>query len=162
VMERALGVALRLDPPPPVPQGASARLKTVDAALQSGKAADLEAARNLLQISVIEVPWWGDGWKRLADVDERLGALPSARGALRYCLKATRSSPDRDIIEQRIASLGQRIGGGGSSVLAAAAGINGPSAPAVTTDLSGNWSTTDGRIIAVKQTGSQVIWTSCC
>jgi tetratricopeptide (TPR) repeat protein len=158
IVRRTLEVALRMDRPPPIPSAAGERLKTADAALGSSAPADLEAARDLLTESVIEVPWWSDGWKRLADVDEKLGNFTAARGALRYYLKATPKAPDQTGIEQRIAALGQRISSGGSgNPVQAAAG----SAPVIT-DISGNWTTTDGRIIAVKQNGNQISWSSCC
>jgi tetratricopeptide (TPR) repeat protein len=170
VMERALAVALRMDPPAPIPEGSADRLKAADAALQSGTPAALEDARDLMTQSVIVVPWWSDGWKRLADIEEKLGDLPAARGALRYYLKATPKAADRDAVEQRVAGLGQRIASGGavpppaadSGALAAAAGDAASAPPAATTEISGNWSTTDGRIIAVKQNGNQVSWASCC
>lgn len=159
VMERALAVAARMAEPPLIPEGSDERLRAADAALQDGSPAKLENARDLLVQSVIVVPWWGDGWKRLADVEEKLGNPSAARDALRYYLKAAPKANDRDAIEQRIANLGQSIGSG-NSVAAATAPPSSP--PGSVPDISGNWSTTDGRIIAVKQNGNQVSWSSCC
>jgi tetratricopeptide (TPR) repeat protein len=161
VMERALAVALRLQPSPPVPSGAETRLAAADAALNSGAPAELQAARKLLHESLLEVPWWADGWQRLANVEEKLGHLAAARGALRFYLEAAPQAPDRAGVEQRIASLDQRIGPVTTPVAA------GPAPPAAAASpagagLSGNWSTQDGRTVEIKQNGNRVSWNTCC
>jgi tetratricopeptide (TPR) repeat protein len=135
VMARTLVLALRRQPPPPAPIGAETRLAAADSALRNGAPGELAAARDMLRASLIVVPWWADGWRRLADVYEKLGDLAVARAALQFYLAAAPTAPDRAVAEQRIASLSQHIGSKPSSAAPPAA-ANPPA------QFDGTWSMT--------------------
>lgn len=57
---------------------------------------------------------------------------------------------------------GEPTGREGNRTAAAAPDAPARSTDVVASDISGNWSTTDGRVIEIKQNGNRVSWTSCC
>src|SRR5262245_27377717 len=106
VVDRAIDVALRMRPPPPVPESAKQHAAAAEAAIRNAKLrADLSVARREYANALADAPWWADVWFNLAKVDEQLGNTAEMRRDLGWYLRAAPDAPDRDQIRKQIEAL---------------------------------------------------------
>jgi hypothetical protein len=109
IVDRAIDVALRMTPPPTIPDGAR---RHADAAVAAIKAATSKTgfavARRDYQDALAAAPWWADGWLNLSLVDAQVGTTADVRQDLVWYLRAAPDAADRDAIQRKIDDLGAR------------------------------------------------------
>lgn len=106
IVDRAIDAALRLRPPPAIPESAKRHAAAAEAAIRGAKVrADLTVARREYANALADAPWWADVWFNLAKVDEQLGNGADVRRDLAWYLRAAPDAPDRDQIRRQIETM---------------------------------------------------------
>lgn len=110
LQESVIRVALKLDPPPAVPEEARRHGVRGMAALEAaGTGGDYRRAMDELRQALLHAPWLGDAWYNLALVAEKSEEYSEAITAFRMYLLATPAAPDREAITNRIYSVEFRM-----------------------------------------------------
>jgi hypothetical protein len=105
-IERAIDVALKIKPRPPIPPEATQHAETAVAKIKSAKTReDLDVARLEYKNAVAIAPWWGDAWFNLAALDEHLDAKAAAASDLGFYLRASPNAPDAASVQSKIDQL---------------------------------------------------------
>ena len=106
----AIDNALKLSPPPPVPEEARKHAIFAQTAVKNAKQpSDLKAAREEYYRSLSLAPWWADVWVNLSAVQEELGAYGLAAESLQTYLRAAPIAPDRAAVQTKLYELQYKV-----------------------------------------------------
>ena len=104
--EKAIRLALRMNPRPAIPQEAMQHLAYAETAFQEAKGpAELDNAIQELNQALRLAPWWGDAYKNLGLLYEKEQRYADAARNLQLYLLATPNSPDAQSVQMKIYSL---------------------------------------------------------
>jgi hypothetical protein len=107
VVDRAIDVAIRMHPPPSIPESARAHAASAVSAIRNAKTQeDFAVSRREYQSALAEAPWWSDAWFNLAKLDGQIGTSVDVRRDLTRYLRARPDAPDRAEIQKQIEVLG--------------------------------------------------------
>jgi tetratricopeptide (TPR) repeat protein len=108
--ERIIKLALKLDPPPAVPEEAQQRLASAQALSKSlQKPEDVQAAGSEFQRALRLAPWWASGYFTVGESLEKLGSYPAAAQSFELYLLAAPAAQDAESVRKRIHDLRARF-----------------------------------------------------
>jgi hypothetical protein len=104
--EKIIAIALKLDPPPAIPEEAQRRMARGTVAIKTAQApADFEAAAAEFLEARNQAPWWPDAYFNLGVVKEKQGAHGQAISAFQAYLLARPTAEDASAVKTRIYEL---------------------------------------------------------
>lgn len=110
VRERIIRVALRLDPPPAIPDEAQQRITSGQTASKSARnPGELGTAVSEFQRALRIAPWLATGYFNLGDLQEKLRDYSEAIGSFELYLLAAPTAQDTESVQKRITDLRGRF-----------------------------------------------------
>jgi tetratricopeptide (TPR) repeat protein len=108
--ERIIKLALKLDPPPAVPDEAQQRMTRGQTASKSAqKPEELKASLSEFQRALRMAPWLAGGYSNLGELQEKLRDYPAAIRSFELYLLAAPTAQDAESVQKRINDLRGRF-----------------------------------------------------
>lgn len=102
IWNRAIDNALRVSPPPLIPEQARKHAIFGQTAVKRAKQpSDFASAREEYYSALKLAPWWADVWINLSAVHEELGQYRTAAQDLQFYLRAAPNAPDRATVQSK-------------------------------------------------------------